>query len=214
MNETRVELSAEARRLLRDMAAAPAELPVRIARVMDYQNVLTVSHIQEAYLSFSKDGPPVEIGLRVQSNRLRGAAWAAAATVTGAATVTSSIGDSVKYAAIHEFGGTIQIGESKRTLRFKTEIKERAKKARYNKRGDVVSEERFELRGLARQKKNKNLWVFAKAGDEHAQSADVTVKAHTITMPERRMFRRGIEDRMPAYGKAISAGVVETLHGK
>ena len=194
MNETRIELSAEARRLLRDLAAAPAELPVRIARVMDYQNVLTVSHIQEAYLSFSKDGPPVEIGLRVQSNRLRGAAWAAAAMVTGAATVTSSIGDSVKYAAVHEFGLTVHHPARKGSVRLHTDAQ-----------GALIG-----------QAKNAKLAVFAKAShaDSRVRKVEFQGKAYDVTYPERKPFRRGIEDRIPEYGKAISAGVVATLSGK
>ena len=35
--ETRIDLSPEAVKLLRDMAAMPAELPVKAARAMDYQ---------------------------------------------------------------------------------------------------------------------------------------------------------------------------------
>ena len=210
---TKIELAPEAERLLRDMAAMPAELPARIARAMDDQNKLTVAHIMQAYLSFPKGSPPVDIGCRVQSNRLRGGVWASAATTTGGSQVTSSIGDNVKYAAIHEFGGIIEVGESNRTLRFKTELIVRARKARYNKRGKAISEEIQELRGLAKQKTNKNLWVFAKGDDKHVETIGVTIGAHTITMPERRPFRRGIEDRIPNYEKAIAGAVVKCLRG-
>ncbi|MCX6915759.1 MAG: hypothetical protein NT167_22390, partial [Verrucomicrobia bacterium] len=181
---TKIELTPEAVRLLRDLAAMPTELPVKIARVMDYQNALTVSHIQRAYLSFPKGSPPVDIGCRVQSNRLRGGAWASAATATGDSQVTSSIGDNVKYAAIHEFGGD------------------------FTRKGGKVRLLTDASGTLLGQRKNARLAVFARTKKDvrkmDARYKEVAYGAHAVHYPERRPFRRGIADRIPNYGKAIS----------
>lgn len=101
-----MELTAEARATLAAVKNLPGTALERIARQFDYQNALTVSHIQKEYLSFPKDEPATELGLRVQTNRLRSSVWASQAQVEGQ-TVDSAIGSNVEYAAIHEFGGTI-----------------------------------------------------------------------------------------------------------
>jgi phage gpG-like protein len=100
----KIELTEEAKGVIRAQQAMPAQM--LIAQAMDYQNALTVSHIQKNYLSFPKDGPSVEIGLRVETNRLRSALFASPSRVQGLE-IDSAIGDSVSYAAIHEFGGRI-----------------------------------------------------------------------------------------------------------
>jgi phage gpG-like protein len=97
-----IEISGDALEkipLLRDQAGIARAL----ARTTDCENQLTVAFIQENYLSFPKDGPVQETGLRVISNRLRGSIRATPAEIT-ADGVTSSIGSNVRYAAIHEFG--------------------------------------------------------------------------------------------------------------
>jgi phage gpG-like protein len=101
-----IELSTEAKALLASLDQAPQKMLEAIAATLKYQNELTVSHIQSSYLSFPKDGPPSEIGLRVQSNRLRQSAWASDPVISGQV-VDSAIGDNVEYAAAHEFGADI-----------------------------------------------------------------------------------------------------------
>ena len=105
-DEIKIELSEEAKATMARMAAAPEAMLAAVAGALQYENELTVSHIQSAYLSFPRDGEPSELGLRVQSNRLRQSAWASEPAVRGSQ-VESAIGDNVVYAAIHEFGGTI-----------------------------------------------------------------------------------------------------------
>jgi hypothetical protein len=85
---------------------SPVTLLPALAHVLDQENQLTVSHIQQHYLSFPKDGPTTLEGLRCVSNRLRGSIRASAAVVTGAG-VQSAIGSNVSYAAAHEFGAVI-----------------------------------------------------------------------------------------------------------
>jgi hypothetical protein len=117
-DEYKIELTEEAKALLAGVQKLPAEIPSAIARALDRENQLTVAHIQKAYLSFPKSGPVSEIGLRVQSNRLRAAAAAFPAVVSGTR-VESAIGDSVKYAALHEFGGTVHHPARKGKVRLR-----------------------------------------------------------------------------------------------
>jgi len=69
-----------------------------VARAMDYQNDLTVSHIHERRMS--QRGPDT---LGVVTGRLRRSIRATRARVIGNA-VQSSIGSNVRYMAPHEFG--------------------------------------------------------------------------------------------------------------
>jgi hypothetical protein len=84
---------------------SPVRLFPVLAPIMDEQNDLTTSHIQQRYMSFPKDGPTTMDGLRVVSNVLRRSIRYSKAVVTGDG-LESSIGSNVSYAAIHEFGGT------------------------------------------------------------------------------------------------------------
>jgi phage gpG-like protein len=102
----RIELTEEAKAVIRGAQAMPSKMLLAIAAAMNEENAYTVAHIQTEYLSFPKDGPSVEIGLRAQSQRLRSSVFASAASVQGE-TIESAIGSSVEYAAIHEFGGRI-----------------------------------------------------------------------------------------------------------
>ncbi len=106
--QIQVRLTEDAKFALERMTDA-AGMMKAAGRAMDLQNQLTVSHIQQEYLSFPKSGPTVANGLRVQSNRLRGSIRAVKAVVSGSGAdvgLVSAIGSNVKYAAIHEFGGT------------------------------------------------------------------------------------------------------------
>ena len=103
------------------MQALPDSMLGAMAKALDQQNQLTISHIIEDYASFSKEGPAQEIGLRVQSGRYRASIRASKAVVNGQA-VSSGIGDNLVYAAIHEFGGVIPahdvVPKSAGALRF------------------------------------------------------------------------------------------------
>ncbi len=104
MAQTKIELTPEAQACLRAVERLPESALIEIAKAMNLQNNLTVRHIDIDYLSFPKDQPPVDIGLRAVSGRLRGSLRASPAEVSGQS-VVSGIGSNVKYAAIHEFGG-------------------------------------------------------------------------------------------------------------
>ena len=188
-DKTAIELSEEAQKILRDLEALPETMPKAIAEAMHDENRFTISHIQSKYLSFSRSGPPVEIGLRVKSGRLRGAVWAPRPEINGEE-VSTSIGNNVEYAAIHEFGGTIHIGERKGTVRL-----------RVNAAGELI-----------RQPGRRGA-IFARADHKRVREVGYTAGAHDIEMPARAPIQRGIEDRLSDYGQAVANAVVEAMMG-
>jgi hypothetical protein len=97
-----ITISGDALDYVRKISNPAVVLPA-LARAMDYQNQLTIAHLQRDYLSYPKGGPSVPDGLRVQSNRLRSSARATK-TIFSDAALESSIGSNVFYAIIHEEG--------------------------------------------------------------------------------------------------------------
>lgn len=107
--------------LLQRLRNAPAAVPRAIAQEMNLQNQLTIGHIVQRRMTGKGPFPPSEGRLGVKTGRLRGSLRATAAVVQGQ-TITSAIGTNVKYAGIHEFGGTIPAyvitARNKKSLRF------------------------------------------------------------------------------------------------
>jgi hypothetical protein len=101
-----VKLTPQAQETLRVVQTLPQNILAGIAAQMDLQNQYTVSHIVRDYLSFPKDGPSTDIGLRVQTGRGRGSIRASKPVVQGQE-VKSAIGSDVGYMGTHEFGATI-----------------------------------------------------------------------------------------------------------
>ena len=106
-----IDISGDALAVLPRLKDKPG-LVLAMARAMDQQNNLTVSHIQLAYLSFPRSDPSTMEGLRRQSGRYRDSLRASKALPL-ADGITSSIGtnvvsrDGVSYPAVHEFGAVI-----------------------------------------------------------------------------------------------------------
>jgi hypothetical protein len=193
-DEKSIKLSEEAQQILKDLEQLPEAMPKAIAQAMYDEDDLTVSHIQKEYLSFPKDGPTVEIGLRTRTNRLRQSLWHS--TAVEGERVTSSIGDNVtskgvNYAAVHEFGAHVMIGERKGTVRLRT-----------NARGELL-----------RQPGRRGA-IFARAEHKRFVTREFTAGAHEYDIPARAPIQRGIEDRMAEYGAAVSAAVVEAMGGE
>lgn len=84
----------------------PAPVLAAVARALDTENKIAVDYIVRKYLSFPKAEPATQLGLRAQSGRLRSGMASVPAVIRGGRLV-SAIGNSVKYAAAHEFGATI-----------------------------------------------------------------------------------------------------------
>ena len=100
-----ITISGNALEKVSRLADKSVVLPA-LARALDYQNQLTVAHIQRAYMSFPKAGPAQPTGTRVQTNRLRSSLRASRCIQTGNG-LESAIGSNVDYAATIEYGADI-----------------------------------------------------------------------------------------------------------
>ena len=178
--------------LIERMRRAPELVLPAIARAMDEQNQLTVAHIQARRMS--GQGPyPVEehrlgVGTR-RGSRLWKSLRASKAVVTGGE-VQSGIGSNVKYAGIHEFGGTIHFPPRAGSVRLRT-----------SKAGALLLQPG--RRGA----------IFAKASHARARTVAYQSKGHDVTMPARAPITFGIKDRGPAIGDAIIAAAIAALGG-
>lgn len=102
-----IELKQQAQDLIKRFQNPELALQA-IRNAMNFQNALTVSHIQRAYLSFGRGGPANPLGLRVQSGSARRSVRASDAVISNGS-VQSAIGGNVtsrgvNYLAVHEFG--------------------------------------------------------------------------------------------------------------
>jgi hypothetical protein len=183
--EKNIQLTPEALAILADLQS-PDWLLQEVAQAMDEQNQYVVSKIQQQRLTGRGPFPPEEHRLGVRTGRLRSAAWASPATVTGTS-VACGIGDNVKYAAIHEFGGRIVRKPFTGKVRLRT---------------DAAGE-------LLRQLTNPKLLVFAKKTHKRAKEVQYQSAGYTIEMPERAPFRTEIGERLDDYGRAVSRAIVD-----
>ncbi len=195
-----ITLTPQAEALVQNAKSFPTRLPAAMARTLDQQNLLTVSHIQKKYLSFSKSGPTTSEGLRaISTPGFRGTLRASKASIIGAANgqgVSASIGSNItkkgfSYPALHEFGGIVHHPARTGSVRLRTTAG-----------GNIL---RQPGRGGA---------MFA--GKRHTRFKVVQYqgKAYNVTYPARAPIRRGIADRKPDYTAALSATVVKTFLGK
>lgn len=93
-----ITLTTNAAKILAGLEQLTPNILNAVARKMDYENQLTVGHIQKTKLS--QRG---EMTLGVVTNRARGSLRASRAAVLGQE-VRSSIGSNVRYLGVHEFG--------------------------------------------------------------------------------------------------------------
>lgn len=191
MSQNTVQFTAATMRLLNRLDHAPVALKVSLGRAVDLENQLTVSHIAQRYLS--KRGPDT---LGVVTNRLRSSLWAAKARVTGGV-LLSAIGSNVSYAGVHEFG-------------FDGPVKVRAF-TRRNRALDVYRVVRVE----AVLNEDGSISRRARKSRQLAAQGVQRVRAHTrhAHYAERAPIRRGIADRMPAYGVALEKATLDYLKG-
>lgn len=189
--ELKFELTEQAQRIISDLQTLPEWGLQAVARGMDQANQLTLARIQKEHLTGVGPFPPEEHRLGVVTNRLRSAAWASPAAVSGQ-TVSSAIGDNVVYAAIHEFGGVIHHSARSGKVRLRT-----------NKHQAGGSEAT-----LMRQNGYAFLAVFAKASHKNVREVSYEAEAYDVTMPARAPFRTGIEENAAEYGRQMSRALV------
>ena len=188
--QTTIQLTPEAEKILRDLREMPQWMVEAVAQGMDKANAMTVSHIQQARLTGIGPFPVAEHRLGVRSGRLHEALWASKATVIGT-NVESAIGDNVKYAAIHEFGGVIHHEVGAGTARLRTD-----------RQGNLL-----------RQTGHRHLAVFAKAGHKRVKEVAYEAGAHDVVMPERAPIRTGIQENLQQYGQMVSEAIQEAWDG-
>jgi hypothetical protein len=190
-NPITIELTESARRVIQDLQTLPSWGMEAIARGMDKANARIVSHIQQIHLVGKGPYPVDSHRLGNVTGRLRKAASFSPAEIRGQ-TVTSAIGDSVAYAAVHEFGAVIHHPPRKGTVRLRT---------------DVHGE-------LLRQNVDSFLAVFAKKSHKLAKEVAYQAKGYNVEMPERAPFRTGIMERIDMMGQMISKELVAAWIGR
>ena len=113
-------------------------------------------------------------------------------------TFTGSVGTNLSYAAIHEFGGTIQRHVNERVMRF-----------RLNAKGDIMRQNEV---GMGPHRRGAgNLAVFAKASHKRAVEMKVKGASWTVHMPERSFLRSALADMAPEIQTGIEKAVREAI---
>ena len=180
-----IKLTPQAEALLRTVQELPSWGMDAVCIGMDRANQIALANIQRKHLTGQGPFPVDEHKLGVRSGRLRGAAWASPAVATGTQ-VSSAIWDNVKYAQIHEFGGTVHHPARTGTARLRTDAQGT----------------------LLKQVANANLLVFARASHKRVKEVAYKAEAYDVEMPERAPFRTGIAEVFVQYSKMVSAELV------
>lgn len=132
-----IQLSPQAIAIANKWNRAPQEFPQAIKRGMNRALQIVSGRIQVKRLTGKGPFPVAmhRLGERTHQLKLRTRATPAQVTSTGTQTVvTGAIGSSVKYAAVHEFGGK----HAPERAPFRTEIKENARFISDEISGEVV----------------------------------------------------------------------------
>jgi hypothetical protein len=188
-----VELSQESREKLRRLEDAGGLLAA-LATAMNAQANYTVSHIHRTRLIGTGPFPPSEHKLGVRSSRLWKALFATRATISGK-TISWAIGDSVKYARIHELGGTIKHAARSGSVRLRTDA-----------RGNLLRQSGDQVGG--------RLAVFAKRSHKRARVVQYQAAAYQVNMPARAPIWTGILDCSAELRKAVVTTTEKFLLGK
>jgi phage gpG-like protein len=179
----RIELSPEAKALIARLGTAHGWMPATMARAMQRENELTISHIQTERMAGNNNVPfPVsEHKLGVRTARLRRSLNAPRPFFSGTQ-VVSSIGTNVEYAASHELGNhsTVTVPAHTRTR------KRRVRVETVDKLGK-------------RRTRTKSVWGDAFAVRSYSMQMNIEARAPITT---------GVAERLPALGEAISADIV------
>lgn len=167
---------------------ASGELGTVMARVMDRENQLAVGDIK------AKLSGPV---LNRVTGRLRDSIGRTQALITGDTLridVRSSIGsgtgqgaEAVRYAAIHEFGGRIQIQPRSQRIHVVE--------------GKFASKKQFKRH-------------IKKFDGDNTYRRDTYHRAYTIKMPERSYLRSTIREHASRYSTKMSNAIVAFYEGK
>ena len=162
-----------------------------VAKAMDEVNQFTLNEIVEKRMLGIKGPFPVEEHrLGKITGFLRHSIRASKSTVSGDG-VSSSIGSSLVYAAIQEFGGTIHRPAIAGGVRLRT-----------NARGELM--------------RQPGGWGAVFAAKNHIRSRAVKYqgKAYDIDIPERAPVRTAIADQESKYNDAVTSAIVNYWKGE
>lgn len=185
-----IKLSDEAKGLLNRIQDT-AGMNRAIARELDVQLNLIVGHIVAKRMTGTGPFPVSEHRLGVRTGLLRRSLRTSKATVVGNV-VTGAIGSNVRYAGIHEFGGTIKRVLLAGSVRLATDHKG----------------------NLLRQGPNGKLAVFARKSRKSVATVPFAGgKRYEITIPARAPITTGIQDKATETGNAISGAIIRFWNG-
>lgn len=181
-----ISLDTKSRAYLSQLAQAPVAAQRSILKAIDLENQITVGSIQKTKLS--QRGPNT---LGVITNRLRGSIRASKAVITSGGDVTSSIGSSVVYAGIHEFGFEGNVTVRAHTRRIQEFAMGTGSTAVFNPKTGRITK--------AKPKAQGPRTVQVRSHDRH------------INVRARAFISRTIQERSQAYTIAIGTAVSRDL---
>lgn len=184
-----IHITPESAALAKDLQSGE-KLMQAIARAIAQENELTLSAIKAKRLTGQGPFPVDEHRLGKRTGQLFSLAAASPPVITGTR-VVSSLGDSVKYAAIHEFGGVIHHPARAMQIRHRIDA----------------------LGNLVRQENHPNLARFAKASHKRVKEQTVQAEAYDVTIPARSVFQTGISERIKDYQESIAKAADAAMGG-
>ena len=186
MSKASFEIALPPETLALIRALEPSRMLAAVARGLDRATELALARIKEERLRGQGPFPADEGRLGVRSARLVQSATRFPAQISGT-TVTSSLGSNVRYAGIHEFGGTIRRVVKPGKVRLRTD-----RKGELLKRGNLAT--------FAR-KSHKGVREISYAGG----------KEYTIAIPARAPFGHGLADSGEDFEREIGAALLAEL---
>jgi phage gpG-like protein len=182
----KIQMTPAAEKIIRTLQTLPPRMLAAVARAMDQTNLETAGWIQQKHLNGKGPFPPEQHRLGVVNHRLinsvtTGPNTPGAARIEGQ-TITSSIGSNVKYAAIHEFGGRIQIPPRQGRVTLVD--------------GLFASQKQF-FKALHRRRNRPEI-----------RRVLTNARGYTVNIPARAPFTTGINERSKQYAAAISKAIV------
>ena len=183
-NFINIQLTDNANAIVAKLQHFPEKMSQALCRAMDYQNELTIGHIQADRMSAR--GP---FTLGVVTNRLRGSIRRSNAAVFGNS-IIGKIGSNVVYMGVHEFGFDDDVTVNAYTRRCASRNVQRFVAGRETKRLTAIK-----LKTVAEG------------------IAQVRSFTRHMRMPERAPIRLGISDRRDDYSAAFSRAIIDAWQG-
>lgn len=162
------------------MAAGLAQVAAGYRNPLPLSRAIAGLFESETEANFAAQGRPAWLGLKPRTLKRRGAdakilqdtGRLAGSVATNYDRTHATIGSNVRYAAIHQLGGTIQRAAYSKQVRHRTDAK-----------GNLLRTAQFSGKGL----------VFAKASHKRAIARWFEVAAHEVNIPARPYLPFGAE---------------------